>query len=161
MSIRMHGVLPSPFSLLMCAFSPLQNQLPSTRGTLKCPWRTSCIQPQALHHEHLTLRARAWSLSDSDVQARLGPALRAWAWLSRAWASKDLKPGPRPNCRLTLCVASSLHSIKHVHRYELARAVHLVLNAALSWQAPIPSFRFQPIRHMSPQYCHSQAQATK
>jgi len=41
----------------------------------------------------------------SDVRAWLGLALRAWAWLLRAWASTNLKPGPRPNFGLGLGLA--------------------------------------------------------
>jgi hypothetical protein len=45
---------------------------------------------------------------NSDVQAWLGlawPGFEGLAWLSRAWASKNLKPGPRPRCRLGLGLA--------------------------------------------------------
>ena len=76
------------------------------RGT---PWSDTLFVRQALYaaclnnkkvvtkdNQHMADYLKR--LTHNDVWAWLGLALRAWAWLSRAWASKDLKPGPRPNC---------------------------------------------------------------
>jgi hypothetical protein len=58
----------------------------------------TCLRLETVRRKRmmgLTTRKNTSCVS-SDVQAQLGLALRAWAWLLRAWASKNLKLGPMP-----------------------------------------------------------------